>query len=389
MEGCRGNHFPCRVQGGARPPEAFSPKGHSVGKRRIIRRPEPLEWGSFLIFGAALALSLGISGLMLSAQGKPGWDGIMLLLEGGFGHGYSLEDTLQKTIPIFLCAAGVAVCFKMQIWNIGAEGQFVMGAIGATGMVLAFPEAPAWAMLPGMALCATLAGAAWAFIPAVLRLRFAMNEIISSLMLNYIAIAMLNRLLHNSWKDPNGAGMPMSSMFSEAARLPKMFGNIHWGLAVCVVVGIGLSIFFKRTRLGYEIQVGGENPRAAKYAGMPYALMTVFVLCLCGALAALAGGIETSALVGRLQTSAAAGYGYTAIVVAWLARLRISRIAFFAFFLAGIRVGVENLRLELSVPAPFGSMIEGCILLIMLAGQFFEVYTFERVPERTPQRSAS
>ena len=109
------------------------------------------------------------------------------------------------------------------------------------------------------------------------------------------------------------------------------------------------------------------------------------MLCLCGALAALAGGIETSALVGRLQTSVATGYGYTAIVVAWLARLRIGRIAFFAFFLAGVRVGVENLQLELGVPAPFGLMIEGCILLTMLAGQFFEIYTVERVvPERSP-----
>ena len=353
-------------------------------KRRITRRLEPLEWGSFLLFGVALALSLGISGLMLHAQGKPGWEGILLLLEGGFGHGYSLEDTLLKTIPIFLCASGVAVCFKMQIWNIGAEGQFVMGAIGATGMVLAFPEAPTWVMLPGMFLGAVALGAAWAAIPAFLRLRFAMNEIISSLMLNYIALSILNRLLHNAWKDPTGAGMPMTFLFPEAARIPALFGRIHWGLMICLLVGFGLWLFFKRTRLGFEIQVGGENPRAARYAGMPYAFLTVFVLCLCGALAGLAGGIETSAMVGRLQTSAPAGYGYTAIVVAWLARLRVSRIAFFAFFLAGVRVGVENLQLELGVPAPFGGMIEGCILLFMLAGQFFEVYTFERVPAPKP-----
>ncbi len=357
---------------------------------RVTRRPEPLEWGSFLIFGAALVLSLGLSGLMLAAQGKPGWEGVLLLLEGGFGHDYSLEDTLLKTIPIFLCAAGVAVCFRMQIWNIRAEGQFIMGAIGATGMVLAFPQAPAWVMLPGMALCAALAGAAWAFIPAVLRLRFAVNEIISSLMLNYIGIAILRRLLHGPWKAPDGGGMPMTSLFPDAARVPEMFGRIHWGLGVCVLVGIGLAVFFRRTRLGFEIQVAGENARAARCAGMPYGFLTVFVLCLCGALAALAGGVETSALVGRLQTSAASGYGYTAIVVAWLARLRVGRIAFFAFFLAGIRVGVENLQLELGVPAPFGLMIEGCILLTMLAGQFFEIYRIGRVPpERTTAKATA
>ena len=360
-------------------------KGFHVNTWRVTRRPEPLEGGSFLIFGAVLALSLGISGLMLSAQGKPGWEGIKLLLEGGFGHDYSLEDTLLKTIPIFLCATGVAVCFRMRIWNIGAEGQYIMGAIGATGMVLLFPQAPAWIMMPGMAVGAVLAGAAWAFIPAFLRLRFAMNEIISSLMLNYIAVSILQRLLHGPWKAPDGGGMPMTSLFPEAARVPEMFGRIHWGLGVCLVVGIGLALFLRRTRLGFEVRAAGENPRAALYAGMPYAFLTVFVLCLCGALAALAGGIETSALVGRLQTSVAGGYGYTAIVVAWLARLRIGRIAFFAFFLAGVRVGVENLQLELGVPAPFGLMIEGCILLTMLAGQFFEIYTVERVvPEHSP-----
>ncbi len=347
--------------------------------RHITRRPEPLAWGCFPLFGAALLLSLGISALMLEVQGKPGLEGIRLLLEGGFGHVWSLEDTLLKTIPIFLCAAGVAVCFRMQIWNIGAEGQFVMGAIGAAGVVLAFPQAPAWALLPGMALGAAALGALWAFIPALLRCKFAMNEIISSLMLNYVAVCILNRLLHDAWKDPSGSGMPVTFLFPEAARVPELFGRIHWGLACCLAVGPGLALFFKHTRLGFEIRAAGENPRAALYAGMPYAFLTAFVLCLCGALAGLAGGLETSALVGRLQTSAPAGYGYTAIVVAWLARLRVGRIALFAFFLAGIRVGVENLQVELSIPAAFGSMIEGCILLIMLAGQFFETYRFESV----------
>ena len=345
---------------------------------KVIRKTKPVTWGAFLLPALALVLSLGISGLMLEAQGKPGLEGIFLLLDGGFGHDYSLEDTLLKAIPIFLCAAGVAVCFRMQIWNIGAEGQFALGATGATGAVLLFPQAPMWLLLPAMFVFAALAGALWAAIPAILRVRPGMNEIISSLMLNSVGIFFLQYLVYGPWKDPNGAGFPMSIPFPPAAVVPTLFGRVHWGLALCLLAGAGLYFFFKRTRLGYEITVAGENPRAARYAGMPYGFLVLFVFCLCGALAALAGALETSATLGRLRPNVAVGYGYTAIVVAWLARLRFTRIAFFSFLLAGLRVGVENLQIELKVPAAFGGMIEGCILLIVLAFQFFEHYTIVR-----------
>ena len=136
---------------------------------KIVRRAEPLYWGSFLLFALAFALSLAFSALMLKMQGKPGLEGVLLLLDGCFGHDYSLEDTLLKTIPIFLCASGVAVCFRMQVWNIGAEGQYALGAVGATAAVLLFPEAPRWALMPAMALGAITAGMLWAAVPALLR----------------------------------------------------------------------------------------------------------------------------------------------------------------------------------------------------------------------------
>lgn len=127
----------------------------------------------------------------------------------------------------------------------------------------------------------------------------------------------------------------MSSPFPQGAVVPLLFGRVHWGLAVCALAGVGLHFFFKHTRLGYEITVGGENPRAARYAGMSYGFLIFFVFCLCGALAALAGALETSATLGRLRPNVAVGYGYTAIVVAWLARLRFTRIVFFPFFSQG------------------------------------------------------
>ncbi len=348
---------------------------------RIVRRAEPLNWGSFLLFGLAFIISLCLCGaiLSLSIPDASGIKGILLLLEGGFGHGYSLEDTFLKAIPIFLCAAGVAVCFRMKVWNIGAEGQYIMGASGATFFVLTFPDAPVWAMMPGMFIFAFVAGGLWGAIPAILRLSFRMNEIISSLMLNYIALILLRNLVYGPWKDPDGSGFPHTAVFPDPAIIGSFFGRVHYGLVACLVVGLLLSVFFKYTRLGFEVTVGGENPQAAKYAGMPYAFLVLFVFCICGALAGVAGGIETSATLNRLSTNISVGYGYTAIVVAWLAKLRMSRIAFFSFILAGLRVGVENLQIEMSVPAAFASMIEGSILLTVLASQFFDIYTVQWV----------
>ncbi|MCG8530964.1 MAG: ABC transporter permease [Desulfovibrionales bacterium] len=344
----------------------------------IQKRQEPLKWGSFFIFLVALVFSLGMSAMLLAIQGKPPLEAMFLLWDGAFAHDWALEDTLLKAIPIFLCSLGVAVCFRMQIWNIGAEGQFAMGAIGATWVVLSIPEAPMWIMMPLMFVAAGALGAFWAAIPALLREKMGLNEIISTLMFNYIAILFLQYLVYGVWKDPASFGFPMTIMFPDSAIIGELFGRIHWGILVCVGAAMGLTIFLKQTRLGFEIKVSGENPRAARYARMPYSALVVLVMAICGILAGWAGLIETSATLNRLQPTIVVGYGFTAIVVAWLARLRVTAIAGYSILLAGLRVGVENLQLELSVPASFTGIMQGLILLSVLAGQFFNWYTFQR-----------
>ncbi len=372
---------------------------------RVVRRtgpPGPLV--SWSLLAASFFAAVAAGALLLEIQGKPGPRGIMLLLQGGLGtpsalfaearaqgadiptalfrglfwDNFALADSLLKAIPIFLCSLGVAVCFSLQVWNIGAEGQFALGAVGSTAVVLAFPDLPGFAMLPLMFLAAASAGAVWAAIPALLRQTLRVNEIITTLMLNYIGILFLQYLVYGPWKDPGGMGFPMSMEFPPAALIPAFAGRIHWGLALCLAVAVLLELFLQRTRYGFELLAAGENPEAARYAGMRYSAMVVGAMCLCGALAAWAGCLETSATVGRLQPGAAVGYGYTAIVVAWLARLRISRIAFFSFLLAALRVGVENIQLELGVSAAFGDMIQGLLLLCVLAGQFPERYRLKR-----------
>ena len=346
---------------------------------KIRKRDEPWKWGALVVFLGALLFSLLVSSLLLAWQGKDALFGLNVLWQGSFGNLWALEGVLLKSIPLFLCSLGVAVAFRMQIWNIGAEGQFALGAIGATWMALLFPDLPGFILLPMMFTMAFLLGGAWAFIPAFLKLKLRVNEIISTLMLNYVAILLLDYLVFGIWKDPASHGFPMTPEFTSGAIIPFIGSSrVHWGLLFCLVVGIGLWGFMRFTRLGFELQASGEGARVARYAKIRYGRLVILVMCLSGGFAGWAGCVETSAVLNRLQPSLMVGYGYTAIVVAWLARLEPLNIAFAAFLLAALRVGVENMQLELQIPAAFGVIMEGMILLTVLAGQFFLTYKLER-----------
>lgn len=350
----------------------------------IVSKREALPGrGVLVVYLGALALALGLCAGMLLLAGKPALGGLAVLFQGAFGQAHSLLDALLKAIPIFLCSLGVALCFRMQIWNIGAEGQFALGAVGATWAALSFGGLPGALLLPLMFLSAMVLGALWGLIPAVLRLRLGVNEIISSLMLNYVGILVLEYLVFGIWKDPASFGFPMTAEFPAGAQIGRigaslstgLLGKLHWGLLACPLAGVAYSVFLGRTRLGFELAACGEGERVARYARLPYGFLVLLVMGLGGALSGLAGSIETSATLGRLQPTVMVGYGYTAIVVAWLARLKPWPIAFTAFLLAALRVGVEAMQLELQIPAAFGQIMEGAILLCVLAGQFFLTYS--------------
>ena len=341
---------------------------------RISKRQEPSPlWRSALVFTGAVAAALALSMLLLTVRGISPLEGFKVLMLGAFGSSWALQDCLLKAIPLFLCSLGVAIAFRLKIWNIGAEGQFALGAIGATWMALSFGGAPKFVLLPLMILAACTAGGLWAMIPALFRQWLGANEIIVTLMLNYIGILFLEFLVYGVWRD--SSGFPMTTAFSGNAIVGKIgTGSVHWGLAHCAALGLLCWLFFRYTRLGYEIKASGDNVQAARYSGMPYSFLVVLVMALSGALAGWAGFLEVSATVHRLQPSIMVGYGFTAIVVAWLARLNPAGIALTSFLLAGLRAGVENLQLDLQIPAAFGSILEGLILLTVLAGGFFLSY---------------
>lgn len=358
---------------------------------RVVKRRNPPAWSAAAILVCALVLSLGVSLALLAAIGKSPVHGLVALWNGSFGSLWAIEDALIKAAPIFLCSLGLAVAFRMQVWNIGAEGQFALGAMGATWAALTFPHAPSWVLLPLMLVCAGLLGAAWGAIPGLLKVKLKANEIITTLMLNYVAIFLLEYMVYGPWKDPASFGFPVTPEFTPSAVIPLLgVGRLHGGVLLCVFAGVLLWAFLRYTRLGYELKACGEGAKVAAYARMPYNRLVLFVLTASGAFAGVAGFVEVSASTGRLMTSIMAGYGYTAIIVAWIARLRPVPIALASFLLAALRVGVENIQLDMEVPAAFGDIMEGLILLTILSGQFFEQYKLVRKgAKNAPAPSAS
>ncbi len=345
---------------------------------RIHKRQKAPAWIAPVVFACAVALSLLVCMLLLAVQGAPPLEAMGLFIQSAFFSSWAVEDCLIKAVPIFLCSLGVAIAFRLQLWNIGAEGQYALGSVGATWVALSFPDLPWYFLLPSMVLAASAAGGVWGLIPALLKIRLRVNEIIVTLMLNYIAILFLDYLVYGPWKDPSSFGFPMTKEFS-AGAIVGMIGDtrINWGIAGCFVAGVAVWVFLRFTRLGYELRAGGENPRAAIYARMKYNRLVILVMVLSGVFAGWAGFLEASANMNRLQPSIVAGYGYTAIVVAWLSQLNPILIAVGSFLLAGMRVGLEALQLDFQVPAAFGQIMEGLILITVLAGGFFSRYRLD------------
>lgn len=346
---------------------------------KIVKQRRPSPWIRPLTLGCAFAVAFFLSALLLLWQGKSPFVALELFLKSSFGSLWAITDCLNKTIPIFLCSLGVAIAFRLQFWNIGAEGQYALGAIGATWAALTFPNLPGPLLLPLMFGAATISGGLWGLLACLLKIHCRANEIITTLMLNYIGILLLDLLVYGIWKDPASFGFPMTAIFSDAAILKTIPGtSLNLGLIICIFCGLLTWIFLNFTRLGYELKAGGENIKAALYAHIPYTKLAMLAMFISGALAGWAGLFETSATLNRLQPSVLAGYGYTAIIVAWLSRLSPLRIAFFSFLLASILVGVDGIQLEMQTPAAFGQIVQGIILLSVLCGQFFYYYRFKR-----------
>ncbi len=306
------------------------------------------------------------------------------MAEGVFGNLDDLAEVVVKATPLVLCGLAVAMAARIRLWNVGGEGQLVLGGIGAAAVALFLaPRLPALAVLPLMLMAAFLTGGLWALLAGVLRAKLDVNEILTTLMLNYVAILWLEHLYFGPWRDPMGMGFPGTAMFPDAARLPRLFGTrIHLGILLGLAAAVVFHGALSRTRWGYEMRVIGESPKAAQYAGMPISRTILWVMFLSGGVAGLAGMAEVSGIHYRLQQGLAVGYGYTGIIVAALARLHPGGIILAALFIAGILVGGDQLQAIMHLPSAVGLVLEATLLFFVLGSDFLSQY---RIRCRTPE----
>jgi simple sugar transport system permease protein len=318
---------------------------------------------------AAVVAALLVGAVFLLATGHDPVRAYGEMLAGAFGSAFAVEQTLIKAIPLILTGLGVTLAFTMGLWNIGAEGQLVVGALAASWLALSIPHLPAAIMLPGLVILGLAGGAAWALIPAALRAYAGMNEIISTLMLNYVALLWVDYLVFGAWADPAAFSFPYSRQFPASAHLPALAGDVHLGLVFALAAAVGLAVLLGRTHWGYEIRTIGASPAAARYAGLPVRRNILTVLAISGALAGLAGVGEVSGVVHRIQQGLSPGYGFTAIIVAWVAQLRPWAVVVVAVLFAGLLNGGFVIQMT-GVPAAIAYMLQAMILAFVLASEY-------------------
>jgi len=346
--------------------------------RLILRkRLRPLGWSRFLIPPVSILAAILLGAVLFAWVGANPLRAYTEIFKGGFGSIYNFSETLVRATPLILCGLSVGLAGKMLIWNIGAEGQLVMGGIAGAGVALFFSSViPSFLIVPAMMLAGFLGGALWGLIPGMLRARLDVNEIITSLMLNYVAIFWLEHLYFGPWRDPEGRGFPGTAMFLETAWFPRFFGTrIHLGLPVALMAAILIGCVLAYTYWGYQIRAVGAGAKAAQYARIPIARNIVWVMILSGGLAGLAGISETAGIHYRLQQGLAAGNGYMGIIVAWLSRLRPGAVVILSVLLGGLMVGGDQLQIILRVPSAIGLVLQGAILFCVIGGQVFNDYT--------------
>ena len=325
----------------------------------------------------AFAVVFLLAGIVVSAMGKSPIDVFHAYVVYPLSDEWGIEQIVIKATPLALIAIGLSYCFRANLWNIGAEGQYTFGAIFGGWLALAThgSEAGGWVWI-AMLLLGALGGALYALIPALLKIRFNVNEILTSLMLVYISQQLLDYLVRGPWRDPQGMNQPLSVMFDPAATLPPIFpgSRVHIGTILMLVAVAVTVIVFSRTVFGYRLRLTGDAPRAARFAGFNNNTTTIIVFIISGALAGLAGIAEVSGTINQLLPMISPGYGFTAITVAFLGRLHPLGILVSAHLLALTFIGGENAQMQMKLPFDLTSAFQGLLLMCVLAADALVSY---------------
>jgi simple sugar transport system permease protein len=331
----------------------------------------------------AIALTLATGAALFALLGKPPLEALRIYFFEPLTDPWALQEIAVKATPLVLIAVGLAMCYLANAWNIGAEGQFILGAITGGWLAVATHGTGAgyW-VLPAMLVLGALGGAAYALIPAIFRVRFGASEILTSLMLVYVAELLLDYLVRGRWRDPKGFNFPTTAEFDAVATMPTLFedSRLHLGAIIALLVVIAAAIVLGRTLKGFEIRLVGAAPRAARFAGFSDSQLVLLTFAVSGALAGLAGVIEITATVHHLQPSISPGYGFTAIIVAFLGRLNPVGILIAALFLALTFIGGESAQISLKVPLDLTKVFQGILLFYVLACDTLILYRVRLIP---------
>jgi len=331
------------------------------------------------VLAAAAMLLTGV--VIFSILGKDPGQAFFVFFIKPLSSLYGVGELLLKATPLLLCALGLALGFRANVWNIGAEGQLTMGAIAGGGIALWLGDTPtAWG-LPLMLLAGALGGMAWAAIPAFLRNRFNTSEILVTLMLVYIAQLLLSYLVHGPWRDPAGFNFPQSKPFADAYLIPLLLdgARTNWGFVLGLLLALASWLFSSKTFAGFRMQVAGLAPQAASYAGFSNERNVWLALLISGASAGLAGICEVAGPIGQLQAQISPGYGFAAIIVAWIGRLHPFGIVLASLLMSLLYLGGESAQMQLSLPSAITGLFQGLLLFYLLAADLFITFKIKNV----------
>jgi general nucleoside transport system permease protein len=347
---------------------------------RLEARPQPSRVWAYASPVLALALTVLIGVALFAALGKDPVRGLQVFFWEPIRSAYALGELMVKAVPLLLIALGLAVCFRSNVWNIGAEGQFVIGALAAGGVALTADKGTGGWIVPAILLAGVAGGMVWAGITAVLRDRFHANEILVSLMLVYVAVQLLNHFVYGPWKDPMGYNFPQTRTFESVTQIPKLMQgsrvNIGLWLALAAVAAVWVYLF--RTFSGFAQQVGGLAPAAARYAGFSSRRALWVALLTSGGLAGLAGALEVAGPIGQLTPYVPAGYGFAAIIVAFVGRLHPVGIVCSAILMSMFYIGGELAQSRLGLPKSITGVFQGLLLFALLACDTLIAYRVKR-----------
>src|SRR6201987_5938725 len=325
----------------------------------------------------AIGLTIVTMSILFALLGKNPLAALGVYFIDPLTDGYSLQELAVKATPLVMIAIGLSLCYLANAWNIGAEGQFLIGAVAGSWLAVKTQgtDAGPW-VLPAMLLLGAIAGALYALIPAICKVRFGASEILTSLMLVYVANFGLDYLVRGPWRDPHGMNFPTTAEFDPVATVPTLIegGRLHAGAIVTLLVVMAATGLLGRTIMGFEIRLVGAAPKAARFSGFNADKLTLFTFAVSGALAGLAGIIEVAGPVGHLQPDISPGYGFTAIIVAFLGRLNPVGILIAGLFLALTFIGGENAEIAIKVPLDLTKVFQGILLFYVLACDSMIIY---------------